>query len=81
MLFSKVFWNLTLGRTISAGQIYLNRWQMIIIMKQLLSDRCVRWMSGWAILEDFIAIPILGGQIGGNLSNPKPLRIVLERID
>jgi hypothetical protein len=38
MLFSKVFWNLSLGRTGSAGQIYLNRWWIIIIKKQLHSN-------------------------------------------
>ena len=37
--------------------------------------------QGWAILEDFIAIPILGVRIVGNWINPKHPRIVSERID
>ena len=38
-------------------------------------------LQGWAILEDFIAIPILGVRLVGNWSNPKPRRILWERID
>ena len=37
--------------------------------------------QGWAILEDFIGIPILEVRIAGNWSISKPPRILLERID
>ena len=40
----------------------------------------VKLCQGWAILEDFIAIPILGVRIVGNWSTPKRPRIVLARI-
>ena len=78
---------------IIAGQIYLIRWQIIIITKKLLSyskigfklqvrEQCWRLSNdspqpkqtfqtgvsdgyqGWAILEDFIVIPIRGGKGG-----------------
>ena len=41
----------------------------------------IQAIQGWEILDDFIAIPILGARIVGNWSNPKPPRILLERID